>query len=105
MKRRACFPPKVVLFLSLCLSFVFPAFAQTGISGKVVDEKNNPVTGATVTIKNGKASTRTNEQGVFRFNNVTGSNVLLVITHVSFDRKEVTYTPGVEMTITLSESS
>lgn len=105
MKRKACFPPKVVLFLSLCLSFVFSAFAQNAISGKIIDEKGVPVVGATVAIKNGRASTRTNEQGLFRFNNTTSGNVMLTITHIGFDKKEVTYSPGIAMTVTLSESS
>lgn len=105
MKRRACISPRICLTFSLFLSFVFSAFAQNGIGGKVVTEKGEPIVGATVTIKNGKASTRTNEQGVFRFNNTTGANVALIITNIGFDKKEVTYTAGVDMTITLSESS
>jgi iron complex outermembrane recepter protein len=105
MKRRNSFRSKLLLCMTLLLCFCLAAFSQAPVNGKIVDEKGTPVAGATVTIKNGRQSTRTNEQGVFRFNNITGNNVLLVISHVSFERKEVTYTPGVDMTITLSESS
>jgi outer membrane receptor protein involved in Fe transport len=105
MKRRAIYPPRLLFIFSFLLLSVLTSFAQNAISGRIVDEKATPIAGATVTIKNGKASTRTDENGVFRFNNITGSNVLLVITHVSYERKEVTFSPGVEMNITLNEKA
>jgi hypothetical protein len=39
-----------------------------GVRGMVIDENNNPVSGATVT--SGSASTTTDRYGVFRFNNI-----------------------------------
>lgn len=105
MKRKAFFPPKVLLLLLCFLCFAFSSFAQGTISGNVVTEKGEPVAGATVSLKNRKASTRTDDQGRFHFSNGSGSNVALVVTHIGYDRKEVTYTDGVAMTITLSEVS
>src|SRR4051794_4747044 len=105
MKRRATFPPKLLFILSFILLSVLTSFAQNTISGRIVDEKAAPIAGATVTVKNGKASTRTDDNGVFRLNNITESNVLLVITHVSYEPKEVTFTPGADMTITLKEKA
>lgn len=105
MKRKAFFPPKVLLLILCFFCFAFSSFAQGTISGNVVTEKGEPIAGATVSLKNRKASTRTDDQGRFHFSNSSGSNVALVITHVGYDRKEVTYTDGVAMIITLSEVS
>lgn len=105
MKRRATFPPKLLIMMSFMLLSVLTSFAQNTITGKIVDEKAAPIVGATVTVKNRKASTRTDENGVFRLNTITGSSVLLVITHVSYEPKEVTFTSGADMTITLKEKT
>ncbi|HEU4903518.1 MAG TPA: TonB-dependent receptor plug domain-containing protein, partial [Flavisolibacter sp.] len=105
MKRKAFFPPKVLLLLLCFFCFVFASMAQGTISGKVVTDKGEPIAGATVSLKNRKASTRTDDLGRFHFSNSSGSNVALVITHVGYDRKEVTYTDGVAMTVALSEVS
>src|SRR5690349_7320195 len=91
MKKRTARRSKAFFVVSCLLFLVVPAFAQNVVSGKVVTEKGEPVAGATVSLKNRKASTRTDEQGAFRFANISGSNLALVVTHIGFDRKEVIY--------------
>jgi outer membrane receptor protein involved in Fe transport len=102
MKKIACFRPELVLFLS-CFFFVISSFAQNAISGRIVDEKKAPIIGATVSIKNTKLSTRTDEQGEFHFNNVSNSNVVLIITSIGYEKKEVSYKQGQDLAISLTE--
>jgi hypothetical protein len=69
MKRKAFFPPKVLLLLLCFFCFAFSSVAQNAFSGKVVTEKGEPIAGATVSLKNRKASARTDDQGRFHFSN------------------------------------
>jgi len=72
----------VFLFL-----FVFSAtavFAQTGvITGKVVDETNQPLPGATVAVKGTQKGTETDANGTFRLTGVSG-NATLEVTFVGY---------------------
>ncbi len=58
---------RVVLALAVALVFSAPAFAQGIVKGKVVDEKNQPVADAKVTIQGParNAETKTNNKGEF----------------------------------------
>ncbi len=77
------------LFCSICCWFNLPAQAQTKIiSGVVVDDKNEPVQGASVSVKDGTASTVTDAKGNFSLS-IPDANITLLITHVGFDAKEV----------------
>ncbi|MBN8787482.1 MAG: TonB-dependent receptor [Terrimonas sp.] len=61
------------------------------ISGKITDELNEPVAGATVVVKNSKTGTTTNDAGEFSIS-VPASAKILVISSVGFGSKEVTIT-------------
>jgi len=69
------------------LLFVFSAsivFAQTGvITGKVVDEANQPLPGATVTVKGTQKGAGTDVNGNFRLTGVSGT-VTLRVTFVGY---------------------
>jgi TonB-linked SusC/RagA family outer membrane protein len=73
------------------LLFVFSAsivFAQTGvITGKVVDETNQPLPGATVTVKGTQQGAGTDANGNFRLTGVSG-NVILHVTFVGYQASE-----------------
>ncbi|ACU57639.1 SusC/RagA family TonB-linked outer membrane protein [Chitinophaga pinensis] len=58
------------------------------VTGKVVDEKGEPVIGATVVVKGGKVGTTTNVRGIFELKGVK-TNSSLVISNLSFLSKEV----------------
>ena len=73
------------------LLFVFSAsivFAQTGvITGKVVDEANQPLPGATVTVKGTQQGAGTDVNGNFRLTGVSGT-VTLHVTFVGYQSLE-----------------
>ena len=53
------------------------AFSQTILSGKVVDETNQPLPGATVVIQGSKIGASTDFDGNFNFNSSTESGTLV----------------------------
>ncbi|HTH82136.1 MAG TPA: TonB-dependent receptor [Mucilaginibacter sp.] len=63
------------------------------VSGKVVDEKGDPLPGATVNVKGTQVSTATDVTGAFTLNAPDGST-RLVITFVGYLTKEVPITDG-----------
>jgi TonB-linked SusC/RagA family outer membrane protein len=78
---------KYVFLLFFVLSTV-GAFAQTGsISGKVVDEANQPLPGATVTVKGTQITTGTDANGKFLLRNLAGT-ITLEVTFVGYQPSE-----------------
>ena len=73
----------------LCL-FIFTLFqisilAQTSISGKVTDKKNNPIFGANVYLDGTYDGGSTNEKGEFSFETTEKAIQTLVISFISFE--------------------
>jgi TonB-linked SusC/RagA family outer membrane protein len=91
--------------LSLLLLLSTALWAQTKtVSGKVVDENGAPLSSASVTVKNSKTGTITNEKGEFSFS-VPSVASILVITSVGYDAIEVSITNGtLEISMKKSES-
>jgi TonB-linked SusC/RagA family outer membrane protein len=82
---------KRFLFLLTFLVTPLLIMAQAGktkLSGKVLDETNQPLPGATVLLKNTKLSTITDFDGTFSFM-VSGENPLLIISYIGYKSKEV----------------
>jgi TonB-linked SusC/RagA family outer membrane protein len=77
--------------------------AQQGvIKGKITDRtNNNPVQGATITIKNSNNSTVSDEQGNFQLNSSSSGPVTLQVSSVGFRSIEITAQPGRNTTIQL----
>jgi hypothetical protein len=71
------------------LSFLFIApmsiFAQTVITGKVVDADNKPVADASVFLSNATVGTKTNNEGDFRLINVKPGQYDLVVSIVGYE--------------------
>ncbi|NOW96395.1 TonB-dependent receptor [Mucilaginibacter sp. SG564] len=77
----------VLLFFSLIISI--SAFAQTKrITGKVVDEKNLPLPGASIKAKSGNAAAVTDVNGEFTINMPAGENTLKV-TFIGYNDQEI----------------
>lgn len=78
-----------LLLLSFGIFFVQIIYAQTRISGKVIDDKNNaPISGATVSVKNNtNISTATAEDGSFTLN--APENSRLTISFVGYKTMEM----------------
>jgi hypothetical protein len=78
---------KLLLMAALMLPAHF-LFAQSKeLTGKVTDEKGNPLIGATVNIKNTRTGTSTAADGSFKLN-VSPASVL-VITSIGYQLQEV----------------
>ncbi|QNM84178.1 TonB-dependent receptor [Polaribacter pectinis] len=75
---------KRILFLLITLC-QFSLIAQTTVSGKVTDSKNNPILGANVYLDGTYDGTSTNEKGEFTFKTEELGNQTLVISFVSFE--------------------
>lgn len=69
------------------------------IKGKITNEQGQPVSGVTITIKGTKQFTTTNEAGEFKIE--AGEDVVLVISHVSFETKELRVKEGNEVGVQL----
>lgn len=76
-----------LLLLFVLLSF--GAFAQTGsITGRVIDETNQPLPGATVSIKGTTNGSPTDADGYFKINNVRNGQYTLVISFIGYNTLE-----------------
>ncbi len=62
--------------------------AQGTVTGRITDEENQPVSGATVTVKGTRNSTLTDENGFFKIQNNSNSTTV-VINAVGYHPKEV----------------
>jgi len=76
-----------VVMAALCLS-TGALYAQTTIKGKVVDNNNNPIQGATVTETNSKKQVQTDANGLFEFPS-TGSSLNISIQYIGFETRTV----------------
>jgi len=78
---------KLLLAAALMLSGHF-LWAQTNeITGKVTDDKGNPMLGVTVNVKNSRTGTTTAPDGSFKIN--AAPNSVLVISAIGFEQKEI----------------
>lgn len=78
-------------------------FKKINISGKVTDQKGNPLPGATVKVKGSSKAVITNAQGNFRLNDVE-EGIMLVVSYIGYRPKEITGKSGF-MNIVLDELS
>ncbi|HEY6975092.1 MAG TPA: carboxypeptidase-like regulatory domain-containing protein, partial [Chitinophagaceae bacterium] len=91
---------QLLLLIVLCAGLLSVAgFAQSKlITGKVINDKGDPVPFATVKIKNSKVGTASDAQGVFTIR--ASGNDVLVISSTGFTSKEISV--GTENNITVS---
>lgn len=78
------------MWLVVCSVFLTTIlFAQKTISGKVTDPNNQPVVGATVTVRGTNIATQTGADGDFSVA-VPNDNSVVVISSVGFETQELT---------------
>ena len=95
---------KIVLFLTMLMLGSILTFAQTRpITGRVVDEAGQPVSGASILIRGSNVGASADANGAFRINAKTGD--VLVITAVGAPSREVTVTSGSTLTVSLARES
>jgi hypothetical protein len=91
------------------LGFYDPSFSIRGkgspglVSGRVTDDKNQPISGASVVIKGTRTGVNTDVNGYFKFENISNSSTI-VITSAGFESKEIQAKPGY-FTISLEPAS
>ncbi|MDQ2753035.1 MAG: SusC/RagA family TonB-linked outer membrane protein, partial [Bacteroidota bacterium] len=96
---------KVLLLLSAWLCFLCQLSAQSRvITGKVLDERNNPVGNVSVVVKGTTKGTTTNETGDFTLT-VSSTATTLVLTSVNYATTEVDITRNTSPTIKLQPTT
>lgn len=95
-----------ILTLLTCLAiFISGAMAQSKkITGKIIDEKGNPVSNASVVVKGTKIGTSTLSDGTFELS-VPGSAKALIITSIGFVSQDVSIVNKSSITLILSSAS
>jgi TonB-linked SusC/RagA family outer membrane protein len=94
--KRAC-------FLFAILGVPIGLMAQSGVPGKVVDEKGGPVIGATVKVIGRALGTQTDVSGSFRLSVNVGDSLLC--TSIGFQPKKVAYKTAADLVIRLAEDN
>ncbi|HTL09447.1 MAG TPA: SusC/RagA family TonB-linked outer membrane protein [Chitinophagaceae bacterium] len=95
---------KLLILLAGLLALLQSAQSQNvDISGKVADEKGNPIPGVSVQEKTTKRGTTTDINGVFKLSIKPGST--LVLSSVGFDTKQIVVTNSTTQNITLTASN
>ncbi|WP_165958107.1 SusC/RagA family TonB-linked outer membrane protein [Segetibacter sp. 3557_3] len=92
-----------VLIVVASILSSFSALAQGKITGRVLDKQSRPIEGATVQVKNGKASTTTDAEGKFAI--AAQPNATLVVTFVGYASSEVKVSNDKAIDISLEESN
>ncbi len=89
----------IVVFL--IPSFLMGQASRKDITGRVVDDANNPIGGITVTVKNGNTATSTNADGSFGIKANIGN--ILIFTSVGYETVEVAISSTESLIIVLNE--
>lgn len=92
---------KKLLLLFCSITFYGAAMAQS-VTGKVTDQKGNPLSGVSVQVKNSLLGETTDTKGEFSINAPAGT--ILVFSYVGFNTQEVTVT-GNFISVKLEEST
>lgn len=74
------------------------------VTGKVIDEKGEPLIGATIMQKGGTTGVTTDLDGKFTMS-VTGASPLLTVRYVGYTPQEIKATKGAPMTVTMKSSA
>lgn len=93
-----------LLLQATFLLLVFDAVAQQSIHGKILDDKGNPLTGASIQVKGTKNTKLADGQGNFTINAPSASSVL-VFSFVGLEPKEVTVGNYNTINVTLSPAN
>src|SRR5882724_107754 len=100
---------KMRILFFLCTLFVLQGFTQKAtaqslqVTGKVMSKSNEPLPGATVTVKGSTVSKLTDAQGFFSIN-VPDRNAVLVVTYLGYDSQELPVKNSSSVVFNLSEN-
>lgn len=82
------------IFTILFSFFTILTLSQTKISGRIINEKNNPITGSNVFIEGSYDGAYSNDNGEFTFETSTNGNQVLVITNLGYVTKKIPFIVG-----------
>ncbi|WP_158638405.1 TonB-dependent receptor [Panacibacter ginsenosidivorans] len=106
MNKRLLNGTKPYVFITcfvMLLLFSSQLSAQTvAISGKVTNQKGEPLAGASVLIKGTNNGTKTDDQGKFSFTGLTSTNVTVIISYVGYNDKEIKISAGKSSVLNIS---
>lgn len=92
----------IALFIGLLCPLL--SFAQQNISGKVLDDKGNPLQSVSVFIKNTSTGTQTNESGSFSITADNAGPVVLTFTFTGYVPREVSTDGKTPITVALQSA-
>ena len=96
---------KLVSLTLICVLLTQSVFSQTkSITGKITDDKGNPLAGVSVSIKGSRTGTSTDVGGNFTLN-VKTTATTLVLTSIGFADKEVDITSQTSIAVSMVPSS
>ena len=99
---------KLTVGLWLAILLLLPATTilaqQMTISGKVTDSNNQPITGATVSVKGSNVATQTNAEGSFSII-VPNAKTVLVVSSIGFEPKELPVGNNTTLTVSLKTTT
>jgi outer membrane cobalamin receptor len=83
------------------------SIAQTTLSGKIVDSKNNPIANANVFLEGSYDGANSNAIGEFSFGTTAEGNQILIVSALAFDISKTTITIGQNqlLTVVLKQSA
>lgn len=100
-KQSAYFRLFILFFMT---SFSISAYTQNAVTGNVMDQKSEPIIGATITVKNKpNVGTITDLNGDFKLNASSGE--VLIISYIGYVTQELPATPSHKMNIILKEDN
>ncbi len=91
---------KALILSPVLLLMAYAAQAQKTITGKITDDKSNPVTGASVVVKGGKTGTTTDASGNFSLN-VPAGTTDVTVSYVGFTLQDVDVSSSSAITVSL----
>lgn len=75
------------------------------ISGRVVNESNEPLGGVSVRIKGTQRGTTTDENGLFSLPNVNTAGTVLVFSYVGYEEQEIKLSAATDIAVSLKRSA
>jgi TonB-linked SusC/RagA family outer membrane protein len=101
-------PSKLTVRLWLAILLLLPATTilaqQKTVTGKVTDTNNQPVTGATVSVKGSNVATQTNPEGFFSIP-VPNSSAVLLFSSVGFEPRELPVGSNATLNVSLKTTT
>jgi TonB-dependent starch-binding outer membrane protein SusC len=93
----------VITSMNIVSPVQIPPSTALNISGRITNEKNEPLEGVTVVVKGTATGTNTNDKGLFTLENIEGDAVLL-ISMVDYQSQEISVAKRTNIQIILKSS-